>query len=98
MAGIEGTTLAQTPEAVAGVVAGFIVWLAHQGLDTDYRHRCPITAEQFLRWQARRRYQQLPASLDDYCTERASDGAMEAEVAEIRSIIEKLATYLEING
>jgi hypothetical protein len=97
--GGSGVTSTRQPEdTVATVVAGFIVWLAHRRLEPDYRHRCPTTAQRFLCWQERRRDQQVPATLDVYCTELAADGVMENQLAEIRSIIGELVMYLQSSG
>jgi hypothetical protein len=52
--------------STGAVVAGFIVWLARQGIDPDKRRRCPAIIEQFLRWQHQQRDQQQPGGFDTY--------------------------------
>jgi hypothetical protein len=90
--------MAQANDPVASVVAGYIVWLAEQRFEPDYRHRCPLIAERFLRWQARRRQQELPSNVNAYCRELAIGGTREDELTDIRRIIDGLGKYLETSS
>jgi hypothetical protein len=85
-------------DPVASVVAGFIVWLAEQRYEQDYRHRCAVAAERFLRWQTRRRRQELPSDLNAYCRERAIDGSYSEQLNDIRRTIGELDKYLRVIG
>ncbi|HZZ46291.1 MAG TPA: hypothetical protein VFE65_05355 [Pseudonocardia sp.] len=92
------TSTRQPQETVATVIAGFIVWLARRGLEPDYRHRCPATAQRFLSWRERRRDQNLPATVDAYCFELAAEEVAAGQLAEIRSIVGELADYVRSTG
>jgi hypothetical protein len=83
-------------DPVPGQVAGFIVWLAAQRFESDYRRRCPAIAERFLRWQLRRRRQQLPSNVNAYCRELAIEGAGDDELNDIRRTIGDLDKFLEV--
>jgi hypothetical protein len=81
-------------DPVPSQVAGFIVWLARRRLQLDYRRRCPLIAERFLRWQVRRRRQTLPSTLNAYCRELAVEGATDEELNDIRRTIGDLDKFL----
>lgn len=98
VAEVRVTSTRQPQETVATVIAGFIVWLARQGLEPDYRHRCAVTAQRFLSWQERRRDQNLPTPLDAYCFELEAEEVAAGQLAEIRAIVGELADYLRSTG
>jgi hypothetical protein len=80
--------------STGAVVAGFIVWLARQGIDPDKRRRCPAIIEQFLRWQHQQRDQQQPGGFDTYCGLLAQQGATAAQIAEAEHACQLLERYL----
>jgi hypothetical protein len=88
--------VSQGSDPVARTVAEFIVWLARRRFERDYRYRCPSIAERFLRWQGRRRGQELPSDLNAYCRELAIEGVGEAEREDVRRTIGDLRKFLEV--
>jgi hypothetical protein len=84
----------QPPISTGTVLAGFIVWLAQQGIDPDKRRRCPAIIEQFLRWQHQQRDQQKPGGFDTYRGLLAQQGATAAQIAEAEHACQLLERYL----
>jgi hypothetical protein len=79
---------------VEAIMAGFIVWLAHQHSPVTHRPRCADAVERFLRWRRDQREREVSHLEDEYYAQMQRSGANLAHVVQVRAAIELFRRYL----
>lgn len=94
----KGVAIEQPPVSAQTVIAGFIVWLAQRGIEIEQRLRCPVIAEQCLRWQYDQRLSGRAGGFEAYRAFLAHKSAGAAQLTETLRAVELLERYLESVG